>query len=103
MKSRRKIGPKKQRNRRALLKYLFFAFLAILVGVGLWWVLRFFIGPAPLEDGGESVSILYRLPGMVLILTILIVLGFLFFGIRGYMMGIRLRRSVQSSRMKLRR
>ncbi len=103
MKRRRELGPKKIGNRRALRRYLLFALLAAVAGGGLAYLAYYLLGLLP-EPDPESTEPLYRqLPGMIGIVTAITVLAFIFFGVRAYMMGKKVRHTLQSSRQKFKR
>ncbi len=99
MKRRREIGPKKLKNRSSLIKYLIFAFLAGLVGSVLAWVAHTYI-PPPAEDSKEKVSLLSSLSGIIITGTILAVVGLVFFGMRGYLSGTKVKRGKLNARVK---
>ena len=99
MKRRREIGPKKLKNRSALIKYLIFAFLAGLVGSALAWLAHTYIGP-PVEKSEEEVSLLSSLSGIIITGTILAVVGLVFFGVRGYLSGTKVKRGLLNARAK---
>jgi uncharacterized membrane protein YeaQ/YmgE (transglycosylase-associated protein family) len=100
MKRRRELGPKKVGNRRALRKYLWFALLAAVVGIGLAFLAQYLLGLLGEPDPEKPAPLYQLLPGMIGIVTVITVLAFLFFGIRAYMMGKKIRHSIQSSRQK---
>ena len=103
MKRRRELGPKKISNRRALRRYLLFALLAAVVGAGLAYLAYYLLGLLP-EPEPDSTALLYRqLPGMIGIVTAITVLALVFFGVRAYMMGKKVRHTLQSSRQKFKR
>lgn len=104
-KRRREIGPKKEKNLPALLRFAGIALLVAVVGVVIAWLLGRLIGPAPVvaTDEEKAVSVFYYLPGMLVIATVLAVLALLFFGVRAYMMGTKVRQSIQQGRMKIKR
>ena len=99
MKRRRNIGPKKQKNRSSLWRLTLYAAVAAVVGFALAALLSWLIGPAPQEDP----SVLQRLPGMIVVLTVLTTLAFIFFAVRAYLTGSKARHSLQSGRMKIKR
>jgi hypothetical protein len=101
MKRRREIGPKIQRNRGILIRYILGALATAVVGTASIIVLQRVIGPSQAEPG--KTSHLQIVPDIILAATILIVLGLGFFGVRGYMMGIRKREGVQRGRMKIKK
>ncbi len=80
-----------------------FALLAAVVGAGLAYLAYYLLRFAP-EPEPDSAAPLYRqLPGMIAIVTVITVLALLFFGVRAYMMGKKVRHSIQSSRKKFKR
>jgi len=99
MKRRREIGPKKQKNRAGLIKFALLALAAGICGGGLAYLLHRLIGPG----AEEGPTLLHQLPGMLVAVTVLVVLGLLFFGVRKYLMGTKVRDSFQKSRMKIKR
>ena len=99
MKRRREIGPKKEKNRTGLIKFSLFALAAASLGCTLAYLLHRLIGQAP-EDGP---TLLHQLPGMLVAVTLLVVLALLFFGVRKYLMGTKVRHSIQNTRMKIKR
>jgi hypothetical protein len=101
MKRRREIGPKIQKNTGLLIRYALIAVGAAAVGVVLMILLQKYIGPSTADDAKKSV--LHLIPDVVLAVTIFAVLGLLFFGIRGYMMGVRSWQPFQRGRMKIKR
>jgi hypothetical protein len=101
MKRRRAIGPKIQKNTGILIRYVLAAVGAATVGIVLMILLQKFIGPSATDEGKKSA--LQLIPGVVLAATIVAVLGLLFFGVRGYMMGVRSWHPFQRGRMKIKR
>ena len=103
MKRRRELGPKKIGNRRALKQYLLFALLAAVAGAALAFLAHYLLGLLP-EPEKDSTAPLYRqLPGMIGIVTVIAVLALIFFGVRAYLTGKKIRHSIQSSRQKFKR
>lgn len=102
MKRRREIGPKRQKNRSALIKYIIIALTVALTGAILAYAASWLIGaePAPPNDTTETAqpSFLTNLPGTILVLTLMAVLGVLFFGARAYMTGTKARHSLLTAR-----
>ena len=112
MKRRRELEPKREKNRSALIKFLGWALLALVVG-GLLTYLSYRLfgstgGEPPVTDtGGDEqpkISMLSQIPAMLLAATIMTVLALVFFGIRAYLMGTKARFSLQQNRrMKIKR
>ncbi len=100
MKRRRDLGPKKIKNRRVLIKFIIWAVVAAVVGAGLAYLAYYLLGLLPAVDPEKGTSVIRQLPGMLVIVTILTVIGILFFGVRGYLSGSKVRHSLQSSRVK---
>lgn len=117
MKRRREFGPKKQKNRSALIKFIILAAIVAVVGSGLACLIYMLIGeppvtagsdPVPTETGSASpgndtskdISFLYRLPGLIAIVTAFAVLALLFFGIRAYLTGVQVRHAMLKSRKR---
>jgi len=103
MTARREIGPKIVRNKSALKRYILTALLAAAAGAVLAGGIYYLIGFLSAPKGEQSTSLIYQLPGMILLVTVLTVMGILFFGFRAYFMGHKSRRSFLSSRMKIKR
>ena len=103
MKRRRELGPKKIGNRRALRRYLLFALLAAIAGSGLAYLTYYLLGLLPVPDSGSTEPLYRQLPGMIGIVTVITVLALIFFGVRAYMMGKKVRHTMQSSRKKFKR
>jgi len=111
MKRRREIGPKRQKNRTALIKFLLWALVAAVVGSTLTYLCYRLFGSTPLEPAASEAgpeaknagSLLSWIHTMLLAATIITVLALVFFGIRAYLMGIKARFTLQSGRMKIKR
>lgn len=101
MKRRRKLGPKKQKNRPALIRFLLYALGAATLGGALTYLLYHLIGPRPTD--AENFSWRHSLPGMLATLTLLAVLALIFFGVRAYLTGTKVRHSLASTRLKIKR
>ena len=99
MKRRREIGPKREKNRSALIKYIIFAIIAAVVGSGLAVLADHFKAP-PADDEEISLSFFHYVFVMIVMATIMSVLGLLFFGVRAYLTGSKARHSMLSSRNK---
>ena len=83
---------------------LLLALAVAVVGLLIAWLLDWLIGSPPAdasEQNDKPVSILYHLPGMVIIAATLAVLALLFFGIRAYLMGISTRAPILKNRRKI--
>ena len=108
MKRRRELEPKREKNRTALIKFLWWALVAAVIG-GLLTYLSYRLGgkPPATEGGGDEqpkISFLSQFPAMLLAATIMTVLGLVFFGVRAYLMGTKARFSLQHHRrMKIKR
>ena len=103
-KRRRAFGPKRKKNTKALIKFLALALAVAVVGLLIAWLLLWLIGSppeAPAEQTDKPVSILYSLPGMVLVAASLAVLALIFFGIRAYLMGTATRTPILKNRRKI--
>lgn len=104
MKRRREIGPKRQKNRPALIKYIIIALTVALAGAILAYVASWLIdtdSPPPNDTNDEAqVSFLIQIPGTILVFTLLAVLSVLFFGARAYMMGTKSRYSLLTARKR---
>ena len=117
MKRRREFGPKKQKNRPALIKFIILAMIVAVVGSGLACLVYMLIGepptpaepdPVPTENGStspengtsEDISFFYRLPVLIVMVTAFAVLALLFFGIRAYLTGIQVRHAMLKSRRR---
>jgi len=103
MKRRRELGPKKIGNRRALRRYLIYASLAAVAGAGLAYLASYLLGLLPEPDPDSTTPLYRQLPGMIVIVTVITVLALIFFGVRAYMMGKKVRHTIQSSRQKFKR
>ena len=99
MKRRREIGPKRKKNRSALIKYIIYALIAAIVGSGLAVLADHFKTP-PTDEEKVSLSFFHYVFVMIVMATIMSVLGLLFFGIRAYLTGSKVRHSMLSSRNK---
>lgn len=103
MKRRRTLEPKRQRNPGALKRFVLWALAAAVLGAALAYGLhRILLAYAPAPDP-ETPQLYHQLPGMILAVTVLAVLAVLFFGVRGYLMGFKVRQPLQAGRMKIRR
>lgn len=103
MKRRRELGPKKVGNRKALKRYLLVALLALVTGAGLAILAHYLLGLLPKPDPDKTIPLYRQLPGMIAILTVITTLALIFFGVRAYLMGKKVRHSIQKSRKKLKR
>jgi hypothetical protein len=101
MKRRRTLEPRRIRNAGGLRKFLLLALAAAVVGGLLAWLLAAWL--PPVDPQAEKIPLYHRLPGMVGLLTVLAVLGLLFFGVRAYLSGSPARLSLQRTRMKIKR
>ena len=99
MKRRRELGPKRQKNMAALIKYVLFAVAAVVSGSGLAFLANHFIGPQP-ADSDETISFLHHLSGIIIGITLLTVIGLLFFGFRAYFSGSKARHTMLSNRKR---
>ncbi len=109
MKRRREIGPKRQKNRPALIKFIIWSLIAAVIGVSLTYLSYKLVGPdvsaaadAPQNAENEG-SFLAQIPAMILAATIMTVLALVFFGVRAYLMGTKVRFTLQSGRKKFKR
>ena len=104
MKRRRDIGPKRVKNRPALIKFIILALIVAALGIILAFTANYLIGPppeTPTQDSQEkNPSLIYLLPGLLGIITLLVVIALLFFGFRAYMMGTKSRKTIQAGRKK---
>lgn len=106
MKRRREIGPKKAKNRPALIRFLILAAVVAIGGGVLTWQVGRLAGPMPSEEqlaDGEGLSFWHKMPALMLLITLVATLALVFFGVRAYQIGIKARQSLQSGRMKVRR
>ena len=140
MKRRRELGPRKERNRSALIKFLLLALLAAVIGVTLSVLVYTQIETPQAEDRNEGfndrtnepaakppplreappagarqaplaqdekkpsgVPVLGVVFGFLVLATVMTVLGLVFFGVRAYLLGIKVQQSLTQSRGKLRR
>ena len=104
MKRRRDLGPKKQKNTAALKRFILWAVVAAVAGSLLAWLAHYLLGLLPTrQDSEKGLSLIRQLPGMLLIVTSLTVLALLFFGTRAYLMGLKVRHTLQNKRMKIKR
>lgn len=99
------MGPKRLKNRTALIKFIILAATAAVVGSGLALLAGFLLGPTPTltstdADAQEKISILHNLPGVIISATLITVLAFLFFGVRAYFSGIQARHAMLKKRSK---
>jgi hypothetical protein len=120
MKRRREFGPKREKNRSALIKFILLALLVAVGGSGLAYLAHSQIEPVPAtsapdpldpcapvsgnsEENGPKVSFFQYLFVFILMATIMAVLGLLFFGVRAYLTGTKVRYSLAHSRGKIKR
>ena len=103
MKRRRELGPKREKNRPALIRFLIYALIAAIAGAVLAYVTDWLLGEPPKVEPEQDVPLRFRFPGMILIAAAVTVLALIFFGVRAYMMGTKKRLALQSRRMKLKR
>jgi len=120
MKRRREIGPKREKNRRALVKFILLALLVAIVGGGLAYLAYTMIEANPIARDNDGVKDTAadnnstdkekaKMPFfqyvfvMIVMATIMGVLGMLFFGMRAYMMGTKVRHSLTRSRGQIKR
>jgi ABC-type multidrug transport system fused ATPase/permease subunit len=103
MARRKELGPKMKKNTSALKRHILWAVIAAIIGGGLAGLAYYLIGLLPAAEPEEGSSLIRQLPGMILLVMVLAVLGILFFGFRAYFMGKKTRHTFQSSRMKIKR
>ena len=108
MERRRAIGPKRTKNTPALVKAVILAVVIAIIGSVLAYYLSKLIGqPEQVvtidPDKKSSVSLIYHLPGMLQVATVMAALIVLFLGARTYMMGQKARHSILAGRKKLKR
>jgi len=109
MERRRAIGPKRTKNTPALVKAVILAAVIAIIGSVLAYYLSKLIGSPPEQivkddpDQKSSVSLIYHLPGILQVATVMAALIVLFLGSRAYMMGQKARHSILTSRKKLKR
>ena len=103
MRRRREIAPKIRKNTAALKKYLFWALVALVAGCLLAYLLGLLIAKIPPPEDQETVSAFRKMPEVVIVLTILTMLGFVFFGVRAYLMGTKVRHTILNRRSRLKR
>ena len=111
MKRRREIGPKRQKNRPALIKFIIWSLVAAVIGFALTYLSYKLVGlvtdasaaaDASQNDENQG-SFLTQIPAMILATTIMTVLALVFFGVRAYLMGTKARFTLQSGRKKFKR
>ena len=104
MKRRRDLGPKRVKNRPALIKFIILALIVAAIGISLAFIANYLIGPPPenstLDSQEKNPSLIFLLPGLLGIITLLAVIALLFFGFRAYMMGTKARKTLQADRKK---
>ena len=148
MKRRREIGPKKEKNRPALIKFILLAALAAVVGSGLCYVSHLLIkepsivqeasqadgdiaakpisnqkdgdekktSPKTVEkqredkdtdiasaEKGNNLSFFHYLFALLVMATIMTVVGLLFFGVRAYLTGTKVRHTLSRGRSRIKR
>lgn len=148
MKRRRTIGPKKEKNKSALLKFVLLAAVAAIVGSGLCYASHLLIREFSIDqeasqpgsdivaepissqkDGDEkktsskavekqrkdedtdatsaekksNLSFFHYLFAMLVMATIMTVVGLLFFGVRAYLTGTKVRHTLSRSRSRIKR
>ncbi len=148
MKRRRTIGPKKEKNKSALLKFVLLAAVAAIVGSGLCYVSHLLIREPSInqkasqadgdiatkpisnqKDGDEketsskdvekqrkdedtdvasaekknNLSFFHYLFALLVMATIMTVVGLLFFGVRAYLTGTKVRHTLSRGRSRMKR
>ena len=148
MKRRRTIGPKKEKNKSALLKFVLLAVVAAIVGSGLCYASHLLIRDLSIsqeasqadsdivaepissqKDGGEkktfsktvkkqqededadatsaekknNLSFFHYLFALLVMATIMTVVGLLFFGVRAYLTGTKVRHTLSRGRSRIKR
>ena len=99
MARRKELGPKRVKNATALKRHILWSVAAAVAGGGLAGGVNYLVGLIGMSEG----SLISQLPGMVLLVTVLTVMGIQFFGFRAYFMGRKTRHTFQSSRMKIKK
>jgi hypothetical protein len=99
MKRRRTLGPKREKNRSALVKFLLWALVAAVAGIALNRLLAYLL--RRFAPNADPTSLLAHLPDMMGILAFLVVLALVFFGVRAYLSGLKARYSLQHNRLKI--
>ena len=148
MKRRRTIGPKKEKNKSALLKFVLLAAVAAIVGSGLCYASHLLIRDPSIsqeesqagsdivaepissqKDGDEkktssktvekqrededaettsvekknNLSFFHYLFALLVMATIMTVVGLLFFGVRAYLTGTKVRHTLSQGRSRIKR
>lgn len=82
---------------------MLYAVLASVLGTSLAILAQYLLSLLPKPDPDATTPLYRLLPGMIGISTVITVLALLFFGVRAYLTGEKVRHSIQKSRKKFSR